>query len=110
MGSLSLITAHISKARTPIKNDRAQYGLWGCHSVEQHIQHENQSAPRLLVRRSVLPVGDPRGASDKYTGSTKGCSWGRRGKTCGVTERRWGLVSPQLSCGCAGVCQGSEGL
>lgn len=45
MGSLGLITAHISKARTPIKTDRAQYGLLGCHSEEQHIQHENQSPP-----------------------------------------------------------------
>lgn len=79
MGSLGLITARISKARTPIKTDRAQYGLLGCHSEEQHIQHENQSPPpppRLLVRRSGLPASDPRGASDKYLGSTKGCSRG----------------------------------
>ena len=29
------------------------------------------------VRRSSLPTGDPRGASDKYTGSTKGCGRGK---------------------------------
>ncbi len=83
MGSPGLITAHISKARTPIKTDRAQYGLLGCHSEEQHIQHENQSAPRLLVRRSGLPASDPREASDKYTGSIKGCSRGKRERLVG---------------------------
>lgn len=55
MGSQGLITAHISKGRAPIKTDWAQYGLLGCHSKEQHIEHENQShLPHPLVRRNGL--------------------------------------------------------
>lgn len=114
MGSLGLITAHISKARTPIKTDTAQYGLLGCHSEEQHIQHENQShpspPPHLLVRRSGLPAGDLRGTSDKYAGSIKGCGRGKLEKTREVVKRRQSFASPQSSCVCAGVCWGSEDL
>lgn len=111
MGSLGLITAHISKARTPIKTDRAQYGLLGCHSEEQHIQHENQSPPppHLLVRRSGLPAGDWSGASGKYTGSTKGCGKAKVGNLAGsCKEDRDLCVSAIIVCVCVWVFVGDQ--
>lgn len=101
MGSLGLITAHISKARMPIKTDRAQYGLLGSHGKEQHIQHENQFHP--LVRRNSLSASDPRGVPNKYVGSTRGHGGGKGVESCGVIERR-DLRVTECVCVCVGVC------
>lgn len=52
--ALGLITVGISKARAPIKSDRALYGLLGCYSKGKHIYHENQPhLSRLLVKNAL---------------------------------------------------------
>lgn len=83
-------------------------GFWAATVKSNTSNMKINQPPRLPVRRSGLPASDPRGASDKYTGSVRGCSRGKGGKTRRVTERRQRFVSPQ-SCVCVGVCWGSEG-
>lgn len=52
--ALGRIIVRISKARAPIKSDRALAGLLGCHSKEKHIQHENPPhLTCLLVKRTL---------------------------------------------------------
>lgn len=58
-------------------------GFWAATAKSNTSNMKINRPPVSWSERSALPASDPRGVSDKYTSSARGCSKGKGGRFAG---------------------------